>query len=43
MSARPYREALPVERVIAHLIEGRGTQFCPDRVEAMAATLEEGV
>jgi len=43
MSARPYREAMPVERVIAHLIEGGGTQFCPDCVEAMAATLTKGV
>jgi HD-GYP domain-containing protein (c-di-GMP phosphodiesterase class II) len=43
MSARPYREAMPAERVIAHLSEGRGTQFCTDCVEAMAATLENGV
>jgi putative nucleotidyltransferase with HDIG domain len=43
MSARPYREAMPVERVVAHLRDGRGTQFCPDCVEAMAATLEKGV
>ena len=43
MSARPYREAMPVERVIGHLHEGRGTQFCGDCVEAMAATLEKGV
>lgn len=43
MSARPYRDAMPVERVIAHLHEGRGTQFCPDCVDAMAATIEKGV
>jgi len=43
MSARPYRAAMPVERVIAQLHEGRATQFCPDCVDAMVAGLEKGV
>jgi putative nucleotidyltransferase with HDIG domain len=43
MSARPYRAAMPVDRVTAHLNEGRNTQFCPDCVEAMIAGLEKGV
>jgi HD-GYP domain-containing protein (c-di-GMP phosphodiesterase class II) len=43
MSARPYRAALPVERVVAHLNEGRHTQFCPSCVDAMIAALEKGV
>ncbi len=29
-SERPYKEALPLERVIAILEEGRGTHFDPD-------------
>jgi HD-GYP domain-containing protein (c-di-GMP phosphodiesterase class II) len=43
MSARPYRAAMPVERVIAHLNDGRNTQFCSSCVEAMTAALEKGV
>ena len=43
MSARPYRQALPVEKVASHLIAGRGSQFCADCVEAMLGTLEIGV
>lgn len=39
MSARPYRDAMPVERVLAHLEEGRGSQFCPDCVTAMVESL----
>jgi putative nucleotidyltransferase with HDIG domain len=39
MSERPYRAPLPIEEVIALLIEGRGTQFWPDAVEAMALSL----
>ena len=43
MSARPYRGALPVDKVASHLIAGRQSQFCPDCVEAMVGTLEIGV
>ena len=39
MSARPYRGALPVDEVIALLMEGRGSQFWPEAVEAMALAL----
>ena len=39
MSARPYRGPLPTEQVIAMLEDGRGTQFWPEAVEAMAAVL----
>jgi HD-GYP domain-containing protein (c-di-GMP phosphodiesterase class II) len=39
MSERPYRGRLPIDEVIALLMEGRGTQFWPDAVEAMAVTL----
>ena len=39
MSARPYRAALPLEEVIALLMQGRGTQFWPEAVEAMAVSL----
>jgi len=39
MSESPYRAAMPVEDVIAHLMHGRGTQFWPDAVEAMASSL----
>jgi len=39
MSARPYRGPLPVDEVIGLLVQGRGTQFWPDAVEAMAMSL----
>ena len=39
MSDRPYRRALPVDEVIGLLVKGRGTQFWPDAVEAMAMSL----
>lgn len=39
MSARPYRAALPIDEVIALLRQGRGTQFWPDAVDAMAESL----
>ena len=39
MSARPYRAALPTDQVIAMLMQGRGTEFCPDAVDALAATM----
>lgn len=37
-AARPYREALPLERVLAIIQEGRGTQLCPDTVDALCAS-----
>jgi putative nucleotidyltransferase with HDIG domain len=43
MSARPYRAAMPRERVIAHLEDGRNTQFCSTSLDAMITGLEEGV
>jgi putative nucleotidyltransferase with HDIG domain len=39
MSARPYRAAMPIEEVTALLVKGRGTQFWPDAVEAMAEAM----
>jgi putative nucleotidyltransferase with HDIG domain len=39
MSERPYRGPLPVDEVIGLLVQGRGTQFWPDAVEAMAMSL----
>jgi putative nucleotidyltransferase with HDIG domain len=35
-AARPYREALPLDRVMSIIGEGRGTQLCPDTVDALA-------
>jgi HD-GYP domain-containing protein (c-di-GMP phosphodiesterase class II) len=34
-AARPYRDALPLERVLSIIEEGRGTQLCPDTVDAL--------
>ncbi|HYE86443.1 MAG TPA: HD domain-containing phosphohydrolase [Vicinamibacterales bacterium] len=39
MSARPYRGPLPVDEVIALLMKGRGTEFWPEAVDAMALAL----
>ena len=39
MHERPYRAALPIERVIAMLKEGRGTAFWPDAVDALSVSL----
>jgi HD-GYP domain-containing protein (c-di-GMP phosphodiesterase class II) len=36
-AARPYREALPIERVLAIIGDGRGTQLCPETVDALCA------
>jgi HD-GYP domain-containing protein (c-di-GMP phosphodiesterase class II) len=36
-AARPYREALPLERVLSIIQEGRGTQLCPESVDALCA------
>ena len=39
MSARPYRAAMPVEQVLDLVEQGRGTEFCPDCVDALGASL----
>jgi putative nucleotidyltransferase with HDIG domain len=39
MSARPYRGPLQADQVVQMLKDGRGTQFWPDAVDAMAASL----
>jgi putative nucleotidyltransferase with HDIG domain len=41
MSARPYRGPLPVDEVIGLLVQGRGTHYWPDAVEAMAMSLAD--
>jgi putative nucleotidyltransferase with HDIG domain len=37
-AARPYREALPLERVLSIVREGSGTQLCPECVDALCVT-----
>ena len=39
MSARPYRGPLSIDEVVSLLKRGRGTQFWPDAVDAMAVSL----
>ncbi len=39
MSARPYREAMPIDEVLALIQKGRATEFCPQCVDALAASL----
>jgi putative nucleotidyltransferase with HDIG domain len=39
MSARPYRAAMPVDQVMEIIVKGRGSEFCPDCVDALAASL----
>ena len=34
---RPYRGAMPLEQVLNIIQEGRGTQLCPDTVDAVMA------
>ena len=41
-SDRPYRQGMTVERAAAILIEGRGTQWSPDLVDALLRALELG-
>ena len=36
-AARPYRGPLPLEQVLRIVQEGRGTQLCPDTVDAVVA------
>jgi HD-GYP domain-containing protein (c-di-GMP phosphodiesterase class II) len=40
-SARPYRDALPVDEAARRLRAGSGTQFDPDAIEAFEAMVEE--
>lgn len=39
MSARPYREAMALDEVLALIRKGRGTEFCADRVDALGPAL----
>ena len=39
-SDRPYRGAMPPEMAIQQLLNGRGSQFHPDPVEAFLSVLE---
>jgi HD-GYP domain-containing protein (c-di-GMP phosphodiesterase class II) len=36
-AARPYRGPMPLEQVLKIIQEGRGTQLCPDTVDAVMA------
>jgi putative nucleotidyltransferase with HDIG domain len=36
-AARPYRGAMPLDQVLTIIGEGRGTQLCPDTVDALRA------
>ena len=39
MSARPYREAMPIDQVLALIQQGRATEFCPDCVDVLGVAL----
>jgi len=39
MSARPYREAMPIDQVLGLIEQGRATEFCPDCVDVLGVTL----
>jgi hypothetical protein len=39
MSARPYRDAMPIDRPVGSLQKGRGTEFWLDAVDALAIAL----
>ena len=41
-AARPYREALPLDRVMSIIAEGRGTQLCPETVDALMGVVGVG-
>ena len=41
MSARPYRAALPADAVLDVIMQGRGTEFCADCVDALRHTLRD--
>ena len=38
-ASRPYRGPMPLERVLAIIQEGRGTQLCPNTVDALIAAV----
>jgi putative nucleotidyltransferase with HDIG domain len=40
MSARPYRQAMPIDNVLAIVQQGRETEFCPDCVDVLGPTLD---
>jgi len=40
-SDRPYRPAMSIEAACAELAKGRGTQFCPDMVDAFIRQLDK--
>ena len=40
MSARPYRPAMPTERVLAIVGKDRGSAFCPDCVDALVEVID---
>lgn len=42
-ATRPYREALPIEKVLSIIQEGRGTQLCPETVDALCQSVGAGV
>jgi putative nucleotidyltransferase with HDIG domain len=39
MSPRPYRAAMPVDEVLALVGQGRGSEFCPDCVDALETVI----
>lgn len=41
-AARPYRDAMPLDRVLGILHEGRGTHLCPLTVDALSAAVAKG-
>jgi len=41
-SDRPYRAAMPLERALAEIYDGAGTQFAPDIARAFLELVEEG-
>ncbi|MBK9348381.1 MAG: DUF3369 domain-containing protein [Burkholderiales bacterium] len=41
LHSRPYKEAWPLDKVLAYLHERRGTQFDPDVLDAMQAFLDK--
>ena len=41
-AARPYRAALPLDQVMTIIGEGRGTQLCPDTVDALTRVATKG-
>ena len=42
-AARPYRGAMPIDQVMSIIAEGRGTQLCPDTVDALVRVAPNAV